>query len=383
MRRLRKVLDRASVGKEFSPLVDIHTGNIGPSSPSAVSYLSHFPYADSAWNGEGFNFDLDPAYWLVDVSGFIHGIPCDRLGGPDSIKGMLFGNYQRNSASAEHIWSFWDSVSIQDTAMVGWWEDDAPVSAVVPSPPPAPPSPVPPSNKTCEDTFKSTPGAYIDSPGYSHGAIGFGADCGPPGSNKKYPELTVAEAKAACCALGDGCVGFSWKNSNPVGSPGSGCFQKTNGGTIHEANYTGYEKHCSGGGGGGGGNCSSQNIKTTTYVDYGKRAVVVIASWCPSSTMNVSLKIDWDALGLEAATANVSQPAIVGVQSAADHGRGDGFLSISGAVNGGAMLVIEPERQFELAVAKTAETRKLKKKKKRDPAIHQERFARKKIQMQQ
>jgi hypothetical protein len=36
-------------------------------------------------------------YWLTDVSGFIHGIPCDRLGGPDSIKGMLFGNYERNA----------------------------------------------------------------------------------------------------------------------------------------------------------------------------------------------------------------------------------------------------------------------------------------------
>ena len=78
MRRIRKVLDRASEGKMFSPLIDVHTGNEGPRSPSAVSYLSHFPYTDSAWNGEGFNFDLDPAYWLVDVSGFIHGIPCDR-----------------------------------------------------------------------------------------------------------------------------------------------------------------------------------------------------------------------------------------------------------------------------------------------------------------
>lgn len=50
---MRKVLDRASEGKKFTPLIDIHTGNIGPDSPSAVTYLSHFPYADSAWNGEG------------------------------------------------------------------------------------------------------------------------------------------------------------------------------------------------------------------------------------------------------------------------------------------------------------------------------------------
>ena len=48
MRRVRKVLDRASEGKKFAPLIDIHTGNEGSRSPSAVTYLSHFPYADSA-----------------------------------------------------------------------------------------------------------------------------------------------------------------------------------------------------------------------------------------------------------------------------------------------------------------------------------------------
>jgi len=46
---------------------------------------------------------------------------------------MLFGNYQRSKPSAQAIWKFWDSVAIQDTAMVGWWEDDAPVSAEVPT----------------------------------------------------------------------------------------------------------------------------------------------------------------------------------------------------------------------------------------------------------
>ena len=95
-RRIRKTLDRAAADKQFAPLIDIHTGDVGAASPSAVSYLSHFPYADSAWNGEGFNWSGDSAYWLTDVSGFIHGIPCDRLGGADSIKGMLFGNCKCN-----------------------------------------------------------------------------------------------------------------------------------------------------------------------------------------------------------------------------------------------------------------------------------------------
>ena len=69
----------------------------------------------------GFNWAGDSAYWLTDVSGFIHGIPCDRLGGPDDIKGMLFGNYQRNSGTAHSIWQLWDAIKIQESEMIGWW----------------------------------------------------------------------------------------------------------------------------------------------------------------------------------------------------------------------------------------------------------------------
>lgn len=39
MRRLRKVLDRASVGKKFPPLVDIHTGN-GPRCLTCRTFLT-------------------------------------------------------------------------------------------------------------------------------------------------------------------------------------------------------------------------------------------------------------------------------------------------------------------------------------------------------
>ena len=47
--------------------------------------------------------------------------------------------------------------------------------------------------------------------------------------------------------------------------------------------------------------------------------------------------------GLEAASAHVTQPAVDTVQVAKDHGKGDAFktIAISGAVNGGAMLLIK------------------------------------------
>lgn len=336
MRRVRKVLDLAAEGKKFAPLIDIHTGNIGPSSPSAVSYLSHFPYADSAWNGEGFNFALDSAYWLTDVSGFIHGIPCDRLGGPDSIKGMLFGNYERNSASAQPIWQFWDEVKIEQTEMIGWWEDDAPVKVLVLPPVPAPPVPAPGGhNVSCVDSFTHTKGSFINSAGGAAGDIGFGSDCGPPGSNKKYPKLSIAEAKATCCKLGAECVGFSWPVAH-VGADGknSGCFEKNKAGMAHEAGIDGYEKV--------GGRCTADDIKSTTYVNYGKSAVVVIASWCAGGgSANVTLDVDWAALGLSAAMARVTQPLVKGVQVAKDHGKGGGSFTITNKANGGAMLLIQ------------------------------------------
>ena len=131
-RRARKVLDRASAraSKQFTPLVDVHTGNRGAAAPPAVAYLSHFPFADSLWNGEGFNWSGDADYWLTEVSGFIHGIYADRLtnaAGNDDIKGLLFGSYERNSPTSTEIWAFWDAVAIDESTMVGWWEDDAPV----------------------------------------------------------------------------------------------------------------------------------------------------------------------------------------------------------------------------------------------------------------
>ena len=51
MRRVRKLLDRGA-GPGKSPLIDIHTG-FDQQCPPSVGYLSHFPYANMAWNGEG------------------------------------------------------------------------------------------------------------------------------------------------------------------------------------------------------------------------------------------------------------------------------------------------------------------------------------------
>ena len=199
--RIRKILDRAAASRGRLPgQIDIHTGEVA-TAPSAVRYLSHFAYAQKAWNGEGFDFSQNRDYWLVDVSGLQHGITADRLGGSGSgndIKGMLFGMTQRNSGTAPALWNLFDSFEIRDCEMIGWWEDDAPVVAV--------------------------------------------------------PSSSSASA------------------------------------------------------------CNPNDFAASSFLKFGDRALIVIASFCASDAQ-ISIRIDWDALGLVRKTQG-SAPAIPGIQSA-------------------------------------------------------------------
>lgn len=130
MQRVRKVLERGVKSRGGGPLIDIHTGDNGWRAPAATRYLSHFAYADSAWNGEGFEWGRGPVYWLVAASGLLHGIFADRLGGGGyDFKALLFAMYTRNLPTAPPIWSFWRAVGIGEAGVeiFGWWLDDGPV----------------------------------------------------------------------------------------------------------------------------------------------------------------------------------------------------------------------------------------------------------------
>jgi len=129
MIRIRKTVNSAmsSRGTGDGFLLDLHSGNGGGTGYQAcISYLTHYAYVDSLWNGEGFNFNNDPDYWLVEVSGLPMGLSGDMLGGSAvPFQGMLFGMTNRNDAKASTIWQLWDNTSINESTMVGWWEDDA------------------------------------------------------------------------------------------------------------------------------------------------------------------------------------------------------------------------------------------------------------------
>ena len=220
MRRVRKVLNAASAGLGYTPgLIDIHTGEEAQS-PSSVRYLAHFAYADRAWNGEGFNWDAAPAYYLIDVSGLMHGIGVDRLGGEADFKGMTFGSTQRNTDVASALWNLWDDVDIQGMEMIGWWDKDVPVKVVLP--------PTPGQNESCPTVMNMShvtgrfPIGCHDGP--NNVVAAFGSDCGPVRAT--YPYLTRAEAVATCCQLGADCQGFSFKANSSDPTTGAACMKK-------------------------------------------------------------------------------------------------------------------------------------------------------------
>jgi len=130
MQRVRKVMDQERPGC----LIDFHSGNnFHPQyglSNCANQYMEHFPYIDSLWFGEGFDYDESPDYWLVEVSGIPFGLFGEMLhGGGNPWRGMIYGMTARYYQGAEpkHIWKIWDDFGIQDAKMSGYWVNSCPV----------------------------------------------------------------------------------------------------------------------------------------------------------------------------------------------------------------------------------------------------------------
>ncbi len=130
MKRMRKVLDRARPGC----LLDFHSGNnfgddFGKNNP-ACQYMEHFPYLDSLWLGEMFDYDKGPDYWLVEVSGIPFGLMGEMLqGGGNPWRGMVYGMTDRLGwcGDPSPIWKLWDEFGIAEARMLGYWHPEAPV----------------------------------------------------------------------------------------------------------------------------------------------------------------------------------------------------------------------------------------------------------------
>ncbi len=130
MKRVRRVMDRARPGC----LIDFHSGNnFHPNyglNNCANQYMEHFPYIDSLWFGEGFDYNESPDYWLVEISGLPFGLFGEMLqGGGNPWRGMVYGMTGRYYQGADpgRIWKVWDEFGIADAEMIGYWADACPV----------------------------------------------------------------------------------------------------------------------------------------------------------------------------------------------------------------------------------------------------------------
>lgn len=119
-----------TIFREVKPeaTIDVHHGNDLVTSP-ITSHILVFPFIDSIWHGEGFEYDrFDPWTWLVEISGLPFNIPSEVLGGEEWFaRGMLFGIWSRAGWGAgtekqRRLWAFFDRFRIEEARMLGWWE---------------------------------------------------------------------------------------------------------------------------------------------------------------------------------------------------------------------------------------------------------------------
>lgn len=133
MKRVRKVLNRAS----DSCLIDFHSGNnfhpqYGMNSP-ANQYMELFPFINSLWLGEDYNYNESPDYWLVEISGIPFGLYSEMLNGcGNAYKGMVYGMTSRlgwTGCDPSAMWKLWDTFGIKEAKMIGYWNPDNPVKS--------------------------------------------------------------------------------------------------------------------------------------------------------------------------------------------------------------------------------------------------------------
>ncbi len=116
--------------------IDMHSWNHYDKRAGAASsvyqYMELIPYISRLWLGECFDYEnTTPEYWLVEMSGIPYGVMSEMLqNGGNLYRGMVFGETNRLGwcgDSPEPIWKLWDDFGIEDSNMLGWWDDACPI----------------------------------------------------------------------------------------------------------------------------------------------------------------------------------------------------------------------------------------------------------------
>jgi hypothetical protein len=133
--RVTMMRAKAVLGRER--LIDHHSDKGGFTPSPATNYLELYPFIDSLWYGEGFDYDgSKPAYWLLEMAGVALGLNSDmlRYSGttPKHFHGMLFGNANRWQCALDDpvgscpfdpraVWGLWADFGIASATLHGWW----------------------------------------------------------------------------------------------------------------------------------------------------------------------------------------------------------------------------------------------------------------------
>ena len=131
LQRTRRILDANNPTSQ----IDFHSWNhfndMAAYASCANLYMEIFPYVNRIWFGEGFDYDSDPDYWLVEIAGIPFGLMSEMLqGGGNPWRGMVYGMTQRLDwcGDPRPIWEAMDTFGIQGSHMIGYWDPDCPVS---------------------------------------------------------------------------------------------------------------------------------------------------------------------------------------------------------------------------------------------------------------
>jgi len=139
MKRCRKVLDR----DHPKCTIDLHSWNYYKNNNvdnselagwgnSMNLYIDNFAFIDRLWFGEGFDYNVAPDNWLIEISGIPFGMMGEMLQfGGNVWRGMVYGMSNRLPQPQETdptaLWDLWNDFRMWNSTMVGHWNSACPV----------------------------------------------------------------------------------------------------------------------------------------------------------------------------------------------------------------------------------------------------------------
>ena len=145
MKRCRKVLDR----DHPKCTIDLHSWNYYKNNNvdnselagwgnSMNLYIDNFAFIDRLWFGEGFDYNVAPDNWLIEISGIPFGMMGEMLQfGGNVWRGMVYGMSNRLPQPEEtdptDLWNLWNDFRMWNSTMVGHWNSACPVDTGIES----------------------------------------------------------------------------------------------------------------------------------------------------------------------------------------------------------------------------------------------------------